>query len=169
MCTLIWLAVQVKLNKGASSANKIVQAKLCPYDYRPFQQVNVDSSAGRDAHADQVVRIKASTKREDSIRASVNPPGKDKDGNPTGLATQMSHQWINDRLEEENLVSEGLRLKKQLRLLRLSLAGDEVPDYPYKRWISLVTGRQLSKHQKSRGSIHEVQLVVDLPNNILKR
>ncbi len=135
----------------------------------PGGQPNTFQSAGRDAHADQVVRIKASTKREDSIRASVNPPGKDKDGNPTGLATQMSHEWIYSRLSGENLTANGVSLLRSLRSLRRAGDSEKSNSYPYSRWISLITGRQLSKHQKSKGAKHEVQLIIDLPDNILEK
>ena len=39
--------------------------------------------------------------------------------------------------------------------------------HPYQSWISLVTGRQLSKHKKSKGATHEIQLMLNLPDNIL--
>ncbi|GGZ11713.1 hypothetical protein ACFFTM_23385 [Pseudoduganella plicata] len=134
----------------------------------PSGQPNTFQNAGRDAHADQVVRIKESSKREQNIRASVNPPGKDKHGNPTGLATQMSHEWIVTAIDSENMTTAGFRLKRLLRERELNGIINTTTGYPYNRWISLVTGRQLAKHQKSKGAAHHVQFIIDLPENILK-
>ncbi|WP_158300210.1 hypothetical protein [Janthinobacterium rivuli] len=40
---------------------------------------------------------------------------------------------------------------------------------PYQRWISLVTGRQLSKHEKSKGATHDIQLLINLPDKIITK
>lgn len=74
----------------------------------------------------------------------------------------MSHAWISHAIRRENLVASGMRL---INLIQDYADGD-IP-CPYQRWISLVTGRQLTKHRKSEGAIHEVQLILDLPANIL--
>ena len=125
---------------------------------------NIFHNDKRDEYADQVVDIGSSRKTHKAVRQGVNKPGTNKDGKPTGLPTQMSHRWITVVLKKEELTREGHRLK---RLLALNNLNDG--DYPYQRWISLVTGRQLHKHQQSKGSHHEVQLVLNLPDNILRK
>jgi hypothetical protein len=129
---------------------------------------NIFDSAGRDEHAGKRVPVGASDDDELTVRRGMNPPGKNKDGEPTGLATQMSHEWILDRLRFEDLTPAGLELRTELRRLRRLTGENEIKSIPYKRWISLITGRQLSKHRKSKGATHEVQIVLDLPDNLLE-
>jgi len=123
---------------------------------------NIFDNKGRDAHANQEVAIGSTKEDEDAVRKGVNKPGVKKDGNPTGLPTQMSHEWINYVLPDEKLTAEGRKLRRLLD--DFSLEGGT---HPYQRWISLVTGRQLRKHQQSKGTHHEVQVVLHLPDNIL--
>lgn len=123
---------------------------------------NIFHNDGRDAHANQTVQIGGSDADEQAVKRGVNKPGVDKDGNPTGLATQMSHEWIAQALASEHLTAEGRRIGPLVRQFAF-----EGGTCPYQRWISLVTGRQLHKHQKSKGANHEVQLVLHLPDNIL--
>jgi hypothetical protein len=99
---------------------------------------------------------------ENAVRRGVNPANE-----KTGLATQMSHRWIFQALDDENLTAEGDRLSVEILRVRRSRARGTPSEYPYNRWITLVTGRQLHKHQKSRGSVHETQTTLTLPNNIL--
>jgi len=124
---------------------------------------NIFHSEGRDEHANKSIQVGTSKADEDVVRRGVNKPGVDKHGAPTGLATQMSHKWIARALASEQLTPEGRRARTLVE--RFINVGD---DCPYQRWISLVTGRQLHKHQKSKGSHHEVQLVLHLPDNILE-
>lgn len=126
------------------------------------EKPNIFDNEGRDAHANQAVPIGSSKEDEDAVRRGVNKPGVKKDGKPTGLPTQMSHDWIAYVLPDEKLTPEGRKLRRLLDDLGL-----DGGSYPYQRWISLVTGRQLRKHQKSKGSHHEVQVVLHLPDNIL--
>lgn len=129
---------------------------------------NIFQNDKRDSHANQRIVVGSESTDEDAVRRGVNKPGVNKQGQPTGLATQMSHEWIFSALQEEELTSHGDELKIQLRRRRRSLILNPNVQYPYRRWISLVTGRQLSKHAKSKGSVHEVQSILDLPDNILK-
>lgn len=128
---------------------------------------NIFQSEGRDAHANSRVPVGGSQADDDAVRRGVNKPGVDKHGQPTGLATQMSHEWIYSSLQTEQLTSSGESLKLLLRRRRAGLALNPNVVIPYQRWIALVTGRQLSKHQKSRGAVHEVQTTLNLPDNIL--
>lgn len=68
----------------------------------------------------------------------------------------------------EDLVADGLKLRRILRSRERLVAEAETTGYPYSRWIFLVTGRQLRKHEKSKGATHQVKIVVDLPEKILK-
>jgi hypothetical protein len=86
----------------------------------------------------------------------------------TGLPTQMSHRWILRALNDENLTAEGQKLLTSINRMHRSVVRRGAIDYPYHRWITLVTGRQLHKHQKSRGVVHETQTTLTLPNNILE-
>lgn len=135
----------------------------------PSGQPNTFQNADRDALAGKRVPIGGTEQDDQNVRRGVNPPGKDKNGNPTGLATQMSHKWIFSKIKTEDLTAAGQELKSKLRRLRMSTGEDDSVSYPYNRWISLVTGRQLEKHRKSSGANHEVQIVIDLPENILNK
>jgi hypothetical protein len=77
----------------------------------------------------------------------------------------MSHEWIVAAIDSEDMTTAGFKLRRLLGERELS---GSAADYPYSRWISLVTGRQLAKHQKSKGSAHHVQFIIGLPENILK-
>jgi hypothetical protein len=123
---------------------------------------NIFDNEGRDAHANQAIQIGDSDGEHKAVRNGVNKPGVDKHGKPTGLPTQMSHEWITYVMADERLTLEGRKIR---RLLEDNQLNGGI--YPYQRWISLVTGRQLRKHQKSKGSHHEVQVVLHLPDNIL--
>lgn len=128
---------------------------------------NTFGNVGRDEHADKQVSVGGTKDDENVVRSGVNPPGKDKHGEPTGLATQMSHAWIFAKIDTEDLTTTGQELRSKLRRIRLLRRKPADIKYPYKRWISLVTGRQLEKHRKSGGANHEVQIVLDLPENLL--
>jgi len=123
---------------------------------------NIFHNEGRDTHANQSVAIGGTKDDEDAVKKGVNKPGVDKDGEPTGLPTQMSHEWIVYVLPKEELTAQGRQLKRLVNQYRRS--GENCP---YQRWISLVTGRQLHKHQQSKGANHEVQVVLHLPDTIL--
>jgi hypothetical protein len=120
---------------------------------------NIFENADRDRYADRRVPIGSDESTDSDIRKGLNKPNSD-----TGLAAQMSHLWIERSLATENLTPEGERLK---RLIRDWIDGDI--DCPYNRWISLVTGRQLTTHRKSGGKTHQVQTLLSLPDNILSR
>jgi hypothetical protein len=128
----------------------------------PSGQPNIFHSEGRDQIANRRTTVGASSADENAVRRGVNPANQ-----KTGLATQMSHRWISDALKSENLTVEGEKLSAEIRRVRRQRAHNTSVSYPYNRWITLVTGRQLHKHQKSRGSIHETQTTLALPNNIL--
>lgn len=123
---------------------------------------NIFHNENRDKVANKRVNVGSTSNDEREIQKGVNPPNKD-----TGLATQMSHRWIFQALEKEDLTTEGERLKQILTRHFKSSARKNSIDYPYNRWITLVTGRQLHKHQQSRGAVHETQTTLNLPNNIL--
>jgi hypothetical protein len=120
---------------------------------------NIFQSEGRDEHANQRVPIGDTAAHDLAVRQGVNKPNDD-----TGLRAQMSHKWIEKALIKEQLTVIGQELKGLIR----KYLRDEIP-CPYQRWISLVTGRQLHKHQQSGGSTHDIQLMLDLPENILDR
>ncbi|MEO7497259.1 MAG: hypothetical protein ABIT83_17310 [Massilia sp.] len=121
---------------------------------------NIFQNEGRDAHTDTHVQAGSSPADEQAVRRGVNKPD-----DKTGLATQMSHKWIRECITNENsLTPSGTPMQ---RLVVDFYEGDIA--CPYQRWIALVTGRQLHKHQKSKGALHEIQTVLHLPDNILKR
>lgn len=126
----------------------------------PSGQPNIFRSSDRDKHANSRV---SSGDSESALRQGLNKPSDD-----TGLATQMSHEWIYQRMKHENLTSTGETLRTMITRYKLTRRTKPMPR-PYKRWISLVTGRQLHKHQNAKGAVHEVQVVLDLPDNILER
>lgn len=133
----------------------------------PNGKPNTFQNADRDVLAGKRVPIGGTEQDDQNVRRGVNPAGQDKNGEPTGLATQMSHGWIVAKMETENLTPAGQELRSRLRRIRLSGRRGTAANYPYKRWISLVTGRQLDKHRKSEGTLHEVQIILDLPENLL--
>lgn len=120
---------------------------------------NIFESSGRDDHANKRLLIGSDATTEAAVRRGVNKP------NPkTGLRTQMSHEWIAARILDENLTKAADSLDE---LVEQFLDGNA--RCPYNRWILLVTGRQLHKHRQSGGSTHEVQTILNLPDNILRR
>ena len=123
---------------------------------------DIFSSDKRDALANQHVKIKDSRYREEIIKGGVN-----KADPKTGLDTQMSHAWIARALSREKLTAEGKNIFLLLTSHRRKLQEFPATPFPYYRWISLVTGRQFEKHRKSRGSTHDIQIIIDIPNNIL--
>nr|WP_314539332.1 hypothetical protein [uncultured Massilia sp.] len=122
------------------------------------KQPNIFQNEDRDTHADRRVAIQGDENSEAEIRKGLNKPDE-----ATGLPTQMSHRWIQRRLSGELLTPQG----RQLITLIRDWQDGEI-DCPYNRWISLVTGRQLYRHRQSGGSIHQVQTVLNLPDNILE-
>lgn len=121
---------------------------------------NIFESEGRDAHVNRRVSAGATPADEHTIRQGVARPNEE-----TGLATQMSHRWIRECvIQERSLTQAGTPLRKLVR----DYKDGDIP-CPYQRWISLVTGRQLHKHQKSKGALHEVQTILTLPDNILDK
>lgn len=122
-------------------------------------QPNIFENAERDRYTNRRVPVGNDDSADAEVRKGLNKPNAD-----TGLATQMSHLWIQRSLVTENLTPDGVRLK---RLIRDWADGDI--DCPYNRWISLVTGRQLTTHRKSGGKTHQVQTMLTLPDNILSR
>jgi hypothetical protein len=123
-------------------------------------QPNIFENADRDRYMNRRVPVGSEESVDTELRKGLAPPNE-----KTKLATQMSHLWIRRCVEEDkHLTSEGKRL---IRLIRDW--GDGDIDCPYNRWISLVTGRQLTTHRKSGGKTHQVQAVLTLPDNILNR
>lgn len=125
---------------------------------------NIFHSEGRDQHANQKVKIGSEQNDEDAIKRGVNRPNEE-----TGLRTQMSHAWIENALPNEKLTAAGRELTSLMRRHQRERLLNPNARFPYQRWISLVTGRQIHKHAKSGGSCHEIQVVLDLPDNILER
>ncbi|MEH6435948.1 hypothetical protein [Massilia sp. DD77] len=123
-------------------------------------QPNIFHSEERDRLANRRVRIGETEQDEKEVSKGLNRPNPD-----TGLATQMSHKWIFNKLRSENLTTQGAKLTRLIRDWR----DDDDTTCPYFRWISLVTGRQLHKHRQSGGANHEVQTILNLPDNILDR
>ncbi|GAB3375738.1 hypothetical protein [Massilia agri] len=123
---------------------------------------NIFASEDRDRLANRRVGVGGSDTQDTELRKGLAAPNAE-----TGLHTQMSHKWIEERLPHprERLTAKGSRLPN---LIRDWLDGD-IDECPYNRWISLVTGRQLHKHRQSGGSTHEVQVILNLPDNILER
>lgn len=126
-------------------------------------QPNIFHSASRDQHANQRITVGSGADEAAALRRGLNPPN-----NETNLATQMSHRWIQQALRRESLTAEGQRSNDLIVQSEVDGVMGGTTNYPYQRWISLVTGRQLHKHQNSKGSIHETQTIVNLPNNILE-
>lgn len=80
----------------------------------------------------------------------------------------MSHQWIVDSIEEENLTPAGLVLIKQVRKFFRAYTMNPKATPPYTRWVIMVTGRQKNLHEQNQ--MHEIQNpVVTIPDNILAK
>ena len=125
---------------------------------------DIFSSEKRDALANQHVKIKDSRYREEIIKGGVN-----KENDKTALKTQMSHAWIINALEAEKLTHEGRGIFFALERHTKRRINEPEASYPYYRWISLVTGRQFEKHQKSKWEISRNKAIIDLPNKILQK
>jgi hypothetical protein len=122
---------------------------------------NVFDSEARDGLANQRTGVDAS--KEPQVRGGVNKPDPN-----TGLPTQMSHAWIAYVLRKEKLTLGGEELAPLIRKYKKAYALNPNTPAPYKRWISLVTGRQLDQHKKSGGKTHNIQHMLDLPDSILE-
>ena len=123
---------------------------------------NIFHNEDRDGPANARTKVGAQGNEEAALRKGLGKP------NPaTSLATQMSHLWIYDRLKDEKLTATGEQLESLVESYMLTRRRGTKP--PYQRWVTLVTGRQLHKHQRTRGSTHEIQVTLDLPDNILER
>ena len=122
-------------------------------------QPNIFHSEDRDRLANQRVNTHGGKSQEEDLKRGLNKANK-----KTGLWTQMSHFWIANALKEENLTVTGMPLRSSAQ----DFIDGEIA-CPYQRWVSLVTGRQLHKHQKSKGASHEIQTVVNIPDKILMR
>lgn len=120
---------------------------------------NIFENEERDRYANKRTGVGDTEQHDAAIRKGVNKPNEE-----TNLRTQMSHPWILSKLKTERLTPRGQQLKSLIRDWREGDGG-----CPYNRWISLVTGRQLHKHKKSGGATHEVQTILTLPDNILRR
>ncbi len=125
-------------------------------------------NAKRDAHEDTNVDVHSDN--ENAVKGGMNPAGKNKDTKePTGLPAQMTHDWIFYVLrKEKTLIDQGRLLRVLIRQQRASLTTKNVLPYPYRRWVSLVTGRQMEKHRPKNGHHHAIQFMLKLPESILK-
>ncbi|MBW3512391.1 hypothetical protein [Janthinobacterium sp. NKUCC06_STL] len=130
---------------------------------------NIFDSEARDTLANHDVEIGGSNDHDAAVRRGLNPPGKNKRGEPTGLPPQMTHAWIAHVLPKENLTPQGEKLSLLIEIFEEDILLNPNTKHPYQRWISLVTGRQLSKHKKAGGAKHEIQLMLNLPDNILAK
>lgn len=120
---------------------------------------NIFQNEKRDQYANNRVPVDGGSTAEESIRKGLNKP------NPkTGLRTQMSHEWIAASIANERLTANAAELEDLIEDFR-----DGNIRCPYNRWIIMVTGRQLNKHRQSGGATHEVQTILNLPDNILRR
>ncbi|WP_144241501.1 hypothetical protein [Janthinobacterium agaricidamnosum] len=124
---------------------------------------NIFENESRDKHANQSVNIGGSGNTK-TLRNGLNKPNK-----KTGLHTQMSHAWIADAVQQEKLTSEGRKIKRLILEYEMNAIDNKNQKAPYKRWISLVTGRQLQKHKKSGGANHEIQIIMNMPDNIIRK
>jgi hypothetical protein len=121
-------------------------------------QPNIFENADRDQYMNRRVHVGSDKAVDTELRKGLAKPNE-----KTKLATQMSHLWIRRSLEDDKyLTSEGRRLIELIRDWE-----DGETNCPYNRWISLVTGRQLTTHRKSGGKTHQVQTMLTLPDNIL--
>lgn len=124
---------------------------------------NIFHNESRDQQANKRVSIGSSASEQTAVRRGVNPPNT-----KTNLPTQMSHRWIQQALQREQLTVQGQQLEGLIIEREAAGVFSNDTTYPYQRWISLVTGRQLHKHKSSKGNVHETQIILDLPNNILE-
>ncbi len=76
---------------------------------------NIFDSEAWDTHANRDVAIGYSDDHDAAVRRGVNPPGKNKQGEPTRLPTQMTHAWIAYVLPKENLTTQGKRLSSSIK------------------------------------------------------
>jgi len=120
-------------------------------------QPNIFHSEGRDAVS--------------SAKAPANQDGGEGElkkglGNTKSKGVQMSHRWIIDSIEDENLTPAGLTLQRKIQKFERTIALNPKASPPYTRWVIMVTGRQ--KHLHDTAKKHEIQNpVITIPDNIL--
>ena len=106
-----------------------------------------------------------------SAKAPANQDGGEGElkkglGNTKSKGVQMSHRWIIDSIEDENLTPAGLTLQRKIQKFERTIALNPKASPPYTRWVIMVTGRQ--KHLHDTAKKHEIQNpVVTIPDNIL--
>ncbi|MDN2712292.1 hypothetical protein O0880_22955 [Janthinobacterium sp. SUN118] len=153
-------ALPADLQEKFSSLRADEAANPTPNNNKP----NIFDNADRDAHANQSARMGNKEADEKELRKGLNRENKE-----TKLPTQMSHAWIARSLKQEKLTATGLTIKPLMKKYATGQLLNPDAKPPYLRWISLVTGRQLNKHRQSKGSNHEIQLMLDIPDNILRK
>jgi hypothetical protein len=130
----------------------------------PNKKPSTPINANRDQHAGTSIQIGDTADHDKHIRKGVNRPNEE-----TKLPTQMSHAWIAHVLPKEKLTPTGHKLVPLLKKHEKDFWLNPNAPYPYQRWISLVTGRQFTRHNKPNGHHHEIQIKLELPNKILDR
>lgn len=129
----------------------------------PGGQPDIFKSDGRDGVDPGRVRVGGGPQNEEALKKGLGKPNPE-----TGLNTQMSHAWIQDAIQRENLTPAGRDLQKlTAKYWKARFAGAKPP---YARWIVMVTGRQKHLHEKKQGHKHEIQKpLITLPDNILMK
>jgi hypothetical protein len=126
----------------------------------PSGQPNVFHSEGRDKVNPGKVRADGTPETERSVKRTLE------DTKTKGV--QMSHRWIQDSLQSEQLTAAGRSLIPLVRSYRRQLVAGNTAAPPYARWIVMVSGRQKHLHEKKQGHQHDIQKpLVTLPDNIL--
>lgn len=148
-----------------------------------FNALRADEAAGGDnpnafgnEQRDTAPAKKAELTTDQGIQKGRDENGKwqqgmNKANEKTGLATQMSHRWIADKIASASTLipTETVDIKKAIRDYR----NDRYTSAPYHRWIFMVTGRQKHRHETSKTTpphVHEIQRpIVVIPDNLLPK
>lgn len=123
-------------------------------------QPNIFHSEGRDTVDPSKTRVDGAKGAEDELKKGL--------GDTKTKGVQMSHKWIADSIDDEQLTPMGRSLATAVRKYWKGRFAGAKP--PYARWIIMVTGRQKHLHEAKQGHQHEIQKpLITLPDNILEK
>ncbi len=127
-------------------------------------QPNIFESEARDG-VESRTKVDATAESEAQLKRGLG-----KENPETGLKTQMSHAWIQEAIERENLTAAGNELRKLISRYEKQMAVGKEIKPRYARWIVMVTRRQKHLHEKKQGHRHEIQKpLILLPDSILEK
>lgn len=169
--------------KGSLIGSFAFLASLTPELRQHFDALRADEASGTSPNAfgneqrDGAPAKKAELQSDQGLtKGGRDEYGKRQQGlnnanERTGLATQMSHDWIARNVSIDATLSPDET--RTLRKLVTDYNNARIDVVPYRRWILMVTGRQRHLHETSKKTpphSHKIQMpIVLIPDELLSR